>query len=108
MGDFRGVHLLLRAADETWTGGNADLAGRNTDYFGCLQGQTLQESPRDVDYASKGLLPKMKSINWNQDLSGTAISQHETFDEDDSTDGSDRRAPQCLMLAAAYAAAAVR
>ncbi len=54
-----------------------------------LQVQTPQESPRDAD--SKGLLPKMKSINWNQDLSGTAISQHETFDEtDSSTDGSGR------------------
>lgn len=50
----------------------------------------MQISPRDSEYASTGLLPKVKSINWNQDLSGTAISQHETFDENDSTDGTGR------------------
>ena len=32
----------------------------------------------------------MQSINWNQDLSGTAISQYETFDSSDSTDGAGR------------------
>ena len=42
----------------------------------------------------------MKSINWNQDLSGTAISQHETFDESDSsTDGSGRGEPPFPTLA---------
>ena len=60
------------------------------------QAQTPQESPRDAENAHKGLLPKMKSINWNQDLSGTAISQHETFDETDSSDTDNRGQHQCV------------
>lgn len=52
-----------------------------------LQGRSQQPSPRDSDVPSQGLLPKMKTVNWNQDLSGTAISQYETFDEDDSSGG---------------------
>ncbi|CAK0787362.1 hypothetical protein CVIRNUC_010582 [Coccomyxa viridis] len=47
-------------------------------------------SPRDSENDGKGLLPKVQSINWNQDLSGTAISQYETFDSSDSTDGAGR------------------
>lgn len=54
----------------------------------------MQESPREAE-GTKGLLPKMKSVNWNQDLSGVAISQHETFDEDDSTDGTGRGDHTC-------------
>ncbi len=50
--------------------------------------RVVQESPRDAD-GTKGLLPKVKSVNWNQDPSGVAISQYETFDEDDSADGAD-------------------
>ena len=50
----------------------------------------VQGSPRDSENDGKGLLPKMQSINWNQDLSGTAISQYETFDSSDSTDGAGR------------------
>ena len=49
-----------------------------------------QGSPRDSETDSKGLLPNMKSINWNQDLSGTPISLHEKFDDSDSTDGTGR------------------
>ena len=50
----------------------------------------VQGSPRDSESDGKGLLPNMKSINWNQDLSGTPISLHEKFDDSDSTDGTGR------------------
>ena len=50
----------------------------------------MQGSPRDSETDGKGLLPKMQSINWNQDLSGTPISLHETFDSSDSTHGAGR------------------
>lgn len=58
----------------------------------------MQGSPRDSENDGKGLLPKVQSINWNQDLSGTAISQYETFDSSDSTDGAGRGETLCQAM----------
>ena len=63
-----------------------------------------QGSPRDSETDGKGLLPKMQSINWNQDLSGTPISLHETFDSSGSTDGAGRGEPLCQAMLSTSAA----
>ena len=57
----------------------------------------VQGSPRDSENDGKVLLPNLQSINWNQDLSGTAISQYETFDSSDSTDGAGRGETLCQI-----------